>query len=260
MHRVTSILAAALAVSGAAHAGFTVDLGLVKQVSPRPSIEYAGQYGAAVTSFADATGARTVTRFDLGKIAEMLGGGLALTEVRVRDSGLNSYGNYSPGADVDLLRVVGLPSDGSVEMRYSGAVAQHLGESSATLLARVADLDAISGDQHFNSQHFISLGSGGVASMLFSGFLISDGSSGGGSGGGDGSGSSLGGPGSYTGGGTPPTYGGLLLGSGLALEIGEAGLGEGYGVSLVFEQVAVPAPGAVALLLTAGFVARRRRR
>ena len=56
-----------------------------------------------------------------------------------------------------------------------------------------------------------------------------------------------------------PIYGGLLIAAGMQLEISEAGLGEGYGVALVFEPAAVPAPGAIALLAVAGIIARRRR-
>lgn len=257
MNRATPIVAAALAVAGSAQAQVSVDLGTVRQMLPRPSIQYLGGYQGAITSFMDASGTRTVTRFDVGMIAGMLGGDLALTEVRVRDSGGNAYGSYSPGADVDLMRIVSLPGDGSVDLSYVGNVAQHLGESSATLLTRVGSLDAASGDQHFNSHRFLSLGQGGVATMRFRDFLIAAG----GSGDGTGSGSGSSGPGSFGGGGgSSPIYGGLLARSGLALEIGEAGTGEGYGVTLVFDQVAVPAPGALALLLAGGAVATRRRR
>jgi len=257
MHRITLIAAGVLACTGVAQAQVTVDLGTVRQVLPRPSIQYSGGYQSAITSFVDASGARTVTRFDLGMIAGLLGGDLALTEVRVRDSGGNSYGSYSPGADIDLMRIVALPTDGSVDVSYVGGVAQHLGESSATLLARVASLDAVSGDQHFIAQRFISLGQGGVATMRFRDFLIAGGDDG--TGGGSGSGSS--GPGSFGGGGgSTPIYGGLLARSGLLLEVGEAGTGEGYGVTLVFDQVTVPAPGPLALLVAGGMIGRRGRR
>jgi MYXO-CTERM domain-containing protein len=62
-----------------------------------------------------------------------------------------------------------------------------------------------------------------------------------------------------SGGGTAPTYGGLLISQGIALEVSEAGLGEKWGVELVFEQAAVPSPGAIALIALAGLVGRRRR-
>ena len=120
--------------------------------------------------------------------------------------------------------------------------------------------DAVSGDQHFNSQHFISLGLNGLASMRFSDFVWGADGSGDGSGG---SGTGGSGPGGWNGGGgsTGETrLGGLIIQSGMRLEIGEAGTGETYGVDLVFEQVAVPAPGAVALLGLAGVFGRRGRR
>lgn len=256
MHRFTLVAAGALAFAGIAEAQVTVDLGTVRQMLPRPTIQYSGGYQPAITSFADPSGTRTVTRFDLGMIAGLLGGDLALTEVRVRDSGGNTYGSYSPGADIDLIRIVALPTDGSVDVSYVGGVAQHLGESSATLLSRVASLDALSGDQHFSAQRFISLGQGGVATMRFRDYLIAGGDAG--TGGDGGSGPS--GPGSFEGGGSTPVYGGLLARSGLLLEIGEAGTGEGYGVTLVFDQVMVPAPGPLALLLAGGMIGRRGRR
>jgi hypothetical protein len=51
-----------------------------------------------------------------------------------------------------------------------------------------------------------------------------------------------------------------VIGAGMRLEIGEAGLGESYAAELVFTQIPVPAPGAIALLSCAGLAARRRRR
>ncbi len=268
MHRPTTTVTAivsALAFAGAASAELVVDLGTIRQIAPRPMLEYSGDYASHLTSFTDASGVRTVARFDLHGIVEALGGDLALVEVRVRDAGGNSYGNWSPGADIDLFRVVGYAGDGSVTAGYEGSVEEHRGESSDVLKARVAECDAVSGDQHFNSQKFISLGQGGSAWLRFADFLHSSGTSSGGSSGGDGWGGGSGGdgPGSWTGGNdgesNPPVYGGLLIGAGTFLEVGEAGLGEIYGLELVFEQSVVPAPGALALLLTAGLVARRRR-
>ena len=263
MHRATAIaaIAAGLAVAAAANAEITINAGTVMQTLPRPSIVYTGNYGAFVTSGTDASGVRTITSFDLAGIAGTLGGNLALVEVRVRDAGTNSYGSYSPGADIDLVRIGGADlSGGTVTVGYQGSVAQHVGEAASTLKSRISVCDAVSGDQHFNSQHFISLGLNGLASMRFSDFVWGTDGSGDGSGG---SGSGGSGPGGWNGGGgsTGETrVGGLIIQSGMRLEIGEAGTGETYGVDLVFEQVAVPAPGAVALLGLAGVFGRRGRR
>lgn len=253
MHRTRTIasVVSLLAVSAAASADIVVDLGLIRQTSPRPMIEYSGAYSPCVTSRVDASGARTIVSFELDEIVQMLGGSLALTEIRVRDGGGNSYGNWSPGADIDLLRVVGASAQGTIDYRYLGAVSQHSAETSLVLQSRVEGLDAVTGDQHYNSTHFVSLGQGGVLAMGFSGFLHSGSTTGG-----DGGGS---GPGGYNGGGQTPVYGGLLIGSGMTLEVGEAGLGEIYGLELVFSPAAVPAPGAIALLALAGVTARRRR-
>lgn len=254
MHRTSTIvvgIVSSVFVATAASADITVDLGVIRQLSPRPTLDYSGAYAACLASRVDASGARTIVSFDLAEIVDMLGGNLALSEVRVRDAGGNSYGSWSPGADIDLCRIVGGSLAGQIDYRYTGGVAQHAGESSLVLGSRVAELDAVTGDQHYNSTHFVSLGQGGVVSMAFSGFLHSGGSS-------DGSGSS-GGPGGYSGGGQSPVYGGLLVADGMKLEVGEAGLGEVYGVELVFTPATVPAPGAIALLALAGVVARRRR-
>jgi len=251
--RVGSILTAACAAT--ASADLVVNLGTVQQVAPRPAIVYTGAYGSFVSSAVDASGTRTVTSFDLHGIAQQLGGNLALVEVRVRDTGTNTYGSWSPGADIDLCRITGANlSAGRVATTYTGAVAQHLGETADVLATRIASCDAISGDQHFNSQHFVSLGQGGSLSMILSDFAVQTGGSGSSGGGGSG-------PGSWQGGGGGTTVlTGLVIGAGMRLEIGEAGLGETYGVDLVFEQVTVPAPGAGALLGLAGIFARRGRR
>ncbi|RLS96823.1 MAG: hypothetical protein DWI10_01735 [Planctomycetota bacterium] len=262
MHHTTTITSvfAALAITGIASAEMIVNLGTVRQIAPRPTIEYSGNFGYAVSSYLDTSATRTVTSFDLNSIVLQIGGDLALTEIRVYDAGGNSYGTWSPGADIDMFRVTGAALEGNVVAGYSGVVTQHLGESAAILAARIAGLDSVSGDQHYNSEHFTSLGAGGRAWMHFDGFMHSDGSGSSGSSG-PGSGSGGSGPGGFGGGGgsTTPIYGGLLIAAGMKLEIGEAGLGEKYGVELVFEPATVPAPGAIALLALAGFVARRRR-
>lgn len=250
-------LAVAAACASTASADLVVNLGTVQQVSPRPSIVYSGGYGAFVSTAVDASGTRTVTSFDLHGIVQQLGGNLALVEIRVRDTGTNSYGSWSPGADIDLFRVSGANlSAGRVATSYTGAVTQHLGENADILASRIAACDAVSGDQHYNSQHFISLGNAGVASMLFSDFAVQTGGSGD-SGGGSGSG-----PGSWNGGGGgggSTVLTGLVIGAGMKLDISEAGLGEIYGAELVFTQVPVPAPGAIAVLAFAGLGSRRRR-
>ncbi len=263
MHTKITIasIAAGLAISGAANAAFTVDLGTVRQTSPRPTIVYTGAFASSVSSYVDVTGTRTITSFDLNSIAQQFGGGLALVEIRVRDTGTNTYGNWSPGADIDLVRVVGSTATGTVTMGYQGVVTQHLAETQDTLKVRTVDCDAASGDQHYNSQHFISLGLNGVAWMHFADFpqgnFTGTGSGSGGGSGMGGAGSTTGGAGSGSGGST--TFGGMLVTAGMRLELSEAGLGESYGADLVFEPVAVPAPGAMAVLAGAGLLRRRRR-
>lgn len=257
MNHATTVMgiATTLAFTGVASADLVVNLGTVMQTSPRPAIVYTGAFGAHVTTRTDALGPRTITMFDLNGIANQLGGGLALVEVRVRDTGTNTYGTWSPGADIDLMRIVGADLlAGSVTSGYTGAVTQHMGESQTILQSRVSTCDAISGDQHFNSQHFISLGQNGISWTHFAGFVHGAGGSGG-----DGSGGQSGAGGWDGSGSSEPIYGGLLLTAGMKLEISEAGLGESYGVELVFAPAGVPAPGAISLLAAVGLFGRRRR-
>ena len=92
MHRNTTIVSivAALSLAGLASASITVNVGTVRQLSPRPTIQYTGGFASAVTSRVDAAGIRTVTRFNLHDIVQQLGGNLALVNVRVYDAGGNS--------------------------------------------------------------------------------------------------------------------------------------------------------------------------
>jgi hypothetical protein len=124
MHRHTAIASvlASLAVASASSAAIVVNVGTIRQVSPRPLIEYTGSHASAVSSRLDPEGTRTVTRFDLHDIVSSLGGGLALIEARVYDAGGNSYGNWSPGADIDMMRIAGVIPAGDIAFRYAGAV------------------------------------------------------------------------------------------------------------------------------------------
>jgi hypothetical protein len=268
MNRTTALagLVAGLAFAASASAEIVVNLGTVAQVAPRPTIVYTGNWGSAVSSYVDSAGLRTITAFDIHAISQALGGNLALVEVRVRDTGSNSYGTWSPGADIDLFRVVGANlSVGTVGYGYQGNVTQHQGETQDVLKTRVDNCDAVSGDQHFNSQHFVSLGQGGMGWIHFADFVQGSGGVAGGDGPGGWGGGQTGGGGGESGGesggsgGGGSYVGGIIVQAGLKLEIGEAGFGESYGAELVFEQVTVPAPGGIAILAGAGLLRRRRR-
>ena len=88
MHHTTTITSvfAALAITGIASAEMIVNLGTVRQIAPRPTIEYSGNFGYAVSSYLDTSATRTVTSFDLNSIVLQIGGDLALTEIRVYDA------------------------------------------------------------------------------------------------------------------------------------------------------------------------------
>ncbi|MBL9147966.1 MAG: hypothetical protein JNM94_04660 [Phycisphaerae bacterium] len=249
-------VAVALSLCGTALAD-TINVGWVKQVSPKPAITYVGDYGSFISSsLVQNPVSRTVVTLDIYALAQSVGI-THLERIDVLDGGGNSYLG-SPGADIDFFTLEGLSNASTITHSYTGTNAVHLGESSATLGSRVAGLDAITGDQDFNSLHFVSLGLNGFLSMSFS-TLIEPGSSGG-----SGSGGSGGmGPGEYSGGGgggTDPIFSNLIqISPGLKLHLSEAGSSEGYAIRLI-GTTAVPAPAVAPVFAALLGLGRRRRR
>jgi hypothetical protein len=245
-------VAVALSLCGTALAD-TINVGWVKQVSPKPAITYVGDYGSFISSsLVQNPVSRTVVTLDIYALAQSVGI-THLERIDVLDGGGNSYLG-SPGADIDFFTLEGFSNESSITHAYTGTNAVHLTESSAILGSRVAGLDSITGDQDFNSLHFVSLGQNGYLSMSFS-TLIDPGSSGG-SGGSGGMG-----PGEYSGGGeTGPIFSNLLqIAPGLKLHLSEAGSSEGYAIRLI-GTTAVPAPAVAPVLAGLLALGRRRRR
>ncbi|MDZ4828802.1 MAG: hypothetical protein SGJ09_01215 [Phycisphaerae bacterium] len=233
-----------------------VEVGTVQQIAPRPLIAYTGAYASYVTSSLVANPIqRTLVTIDLYGI--MQAAGLTwLERIDVLDGGGNQYGG-SPGADVDYWRLNGAASDVTTSFSYTGANAVHVGESSTSLALRTSLMDAVSGDQDFNSFHFVSLGANG---MLSATFTVPAAPGGGGSGGGGGGGGAA--PGETQGGGGLPGGGSLNLLQampGLTLDLSEAGIGEKYKIRLT-GYAAVPAPAVAAVLAFAPALGLRRRR
>jgi hypothetical protein len=242
-------LASPLALAGLAHAE-TIDVGTFVQLAPRPTIGYSGAWGSAVSSELVVNPVqRTLVTVDLWSI--MQSAGLThLESIEILDGGGNQYVG-SPGADIDYVLIEGL-GGAATSFGYTGGNGAHLLESSEILASRVAAMDAVSGDQDWNIQHFVSLGVGGSLRATFSTQLPP----GGGSGGSGGFG-----PGEMQGGGGTgqPSYSNLVLAtSALRLRISEAGLGENYIIRITGSTV--PAPGALAALCAVALAGRRRRR
>lgn len=248
---------AALAVGGTLLAD-TIELGTLQQIAPRPAYVYNGSYGAFISSsLVQNPQQRTLVAIDLYGLMQAAGLNW-LESISIFDPGGNQYGG-SPGADVDYFHLSGLPSAATMSWSYQGPNGTHLGESSQQLAARIASMDAVTGDQDYSVPHFVSLGLGGQLTMTFSTpFGGSPGGSGSGSGSGLGGGS---GPGSIFGGGSPGETGSsplIQVVPGMILWVSEAGFGESYGLRLT--GLTIPAPGPLALLgLALGCIGGRRR-
>lgn len=231
----------------------TIDVGLIQQIAPRPVIAYEGSYGAYVSSSMVVNPIeRTLVSIDLHGLMQAAGINW-LESVTILDGGGNQYLG-SPGADIDYFQLIGVSPGTTMTMAYTGTNALHLAESSQVLLGRTGSMDAMTGDQDFNAQHFVSLGPGGALTMTFAspaGGSGPDGSGGGGSG--------PSGPGQWTGGGGgEDPSGGIfhLIQSlpGLALHLNEAGSGERYMIRIT--GYAIPAPAVAALLALGGLFGR----
>ncbi len=248
-----------VALTGAANAG-VVNLGRVQHLPARPTISYTGSYGTCFNSSVDASGMRTIIEVDIFAAMQSAAPGMVLKSITIQDTGTNTYGASSPGADMDLFAVQGAHSSAQMAFSYSGPVAQHMNESSATLAQRLAAADAIAGDSNTGMSHFVSLGLLGAMRVDFSSMIIIPPSGSGGEGS-SGPGSSNGGEGSGGGGGgegSSQLIQGLLVTEGMRLVLSEAGAGERFDIT--FEFAAVPAPGALALLGLSGLVGCTRRR
>lgn len=217
-----------------------IDLGTFWNTPPAGTVGYSGDYGSFISSSPYLFDyLHTVVSVDVSSLLQSVGAN-ALVSVTVTDTGSNSSGPLSPGADLDLFAFTGLPADAQSAIAYTGPNAVHAAESMATLADRVAAVDAFSGAQDAWNLTHVSLGTGGSLKTTFS------------------SPSAPGGPLNAL------FYGGGSGGSGLVnpvkLLLSEAGYSESYRVTLEVDTVAIPAPAAGALLALAGLAGRGRRR
>lgn len=230
---IIAVVTCALATCSCAIADVTVDVGRFSNLNPVPAYSYVGDWSEHVT--ANEVDGRTVLDIDVTGIM-FDSGEQYLRSISIRDFGNNSYGQLSPGADIDYVDFIGLADNIETYATYSGPTVDHLEETSDELKARIQSLDAFSGANHRDHDVYVSLGRYGVLDIDFIG------------GGQDGSGG---------GGGIDPTGQGGVAGS-FILRIAEAGAHERFTIHL--ETSDVPAPAVVPVLggLLAGW--RRRRR
>lgn len=222
----------ACALGGAAMADLTIDVGRLSNTNPAPEYSYVGDWAQYISS-SEVEG-YTVLEIDItGIMAE--GGERYLRSVSIHDFGNNSYGELSPGADIDLLEFAGLDSSVDVIASYEGPTPDHLEETSQALLGRLAELDAFTGANQRDDDVYVSLGRLGQLELMFSG-----------GGGGDGGGGVI-----------DPFGNDGLAGNGLLLRISEAGSHERFTVHLNTTDVPAPAAAPILAALLAG--CRRRR-
>ncbi|MHC5003100.1 MAG: hypothetical protein ACYTJ0_08245 [Planctomycetota bacterium] len=218
-------IVAALTATAVARADYTVvEAGTVLNTEPG-SIQYQGDFGAYVSSFA--VGEATQIELDVsGILAEF--SGFALAGVRLVDTGENQYGVNSAGADIDLFSFSGVPDGIDWTFSYLGPTGAHQNESSEDLATRVATIDAQSGVHEWTGMFHVSLGQTGMLTAMLSAPT----------------------------GGTDVTQP-PLAGNGLRLHLAEAGSGESFRIQLL---MSVPTPGALPLVGLAAIVGPSRRR
>ena len=219
------------ALGSTAVAELTIDVGRLSNINPRPEYSYVGDWAEYISS--SEVDGYTVIDIDITGIMAM-GGEQYLRSVSIRDFGNNSYGELSPGADIDFIDFVGLDSSVDVIASYDGPTSDHMDESSEALLNRIAMLDAFTGANQRDDDVYVSLGRLGALDLMFSGGDGSDGE----------------------GGVIDPSGNDGVAGGGFFLRISEAGSYERFTVHL--DTTDVPAPAAAPIL--AGILAGWRRR
>ena len=132
------------------------------------SIGYEGKFGDYVSSAKVAGPSQhTLISVDLGGLLTSLGID-AFLGVQITDTGLNTYGALSPGADVDLFGFDGLSPDIELLYIYDGPNPVHQNETTEQLALRVGTIDTFSGAQDAWHHTHVSLGQEGSLTVLLS--------------------------------------------------------------------------------------------
>ena len=126
---------------------------------------FAPWVSSSLSGFGPGSTTHTVTGIDVGGILSSLGYG-TLSGITVTDTGANTYGLLSPGADIDLLTLTGVDPDAAITYDYHGPNLLHRIEPSWSLKWRVADLDSFSGAQVWDWT-YVSLGRQGALTATF---------------------------------------------------------------------------------------------
>lgn len=223
--KTRSILGAIVAFSagGLAHAGdLTLNLGTFENAGSG-NIHYTGDYAALVSSGQEG-GTGEFTRIILDLDALLLSNAVyGIAWVSIIDTGDNYY-NSAPGADIDLFAFANLTPGVTATYSYFGPTPDHQNETHAQLLQRAHALDW-PGNGGLSGMTWVSLGDQGRLTLTLSDLV---------------------------------THGTGADGLPIELHFGEAGSPERFMIEIGL--VAVPAPGALALLGLAGLTARQRRR
>lgn len=155
---LTAVFLTTHATAGDEHV--SVDLGWFMNVGGG-QIYYDGGFAPWISSgFEPGSTTHTVMGIDVGGILSSLGYG-ALAGITITDTGANTYGSLSPGADIDLLRLTGVDPDAVMTYAYDGPTAIHNGEPAWALGWRTANLDSFSGAQEWDWT-YVSLGRHGM--------------------------------------------------------------------------------------------------
>ena len=168
-----------------AMADLQIDLGCFANMNPVPNCSYEGSYQEYVTSWEvdgyTSSSGYTMIDLDLSGILATLSNE-RIASITIMDFGSNTYGPYSPGADIDYVGFLGLSDDVEVGLTYSGPTLDHVDESEQDLLQRIDSLDAFYGVNQTDDDVYVSLGNMGALTFAFSG---APGGDGGGTGAGD---------------------------------------------------------------------------
>ena len=123
-----------------AMADLQIDLGCFANMNPVPNCSYEGSYQEYVTSWEvdgyTSSSGYTMIDLDLSGILATLSNE-RIASITIMDFGSNTYGPYSPGADIDYVGFLGLSDDVEVGLTYSGPTLDHVDESEQDLLQRI---------------------------------------------------------------------------------------------------------------------------
>ncbi len=141
----------------------SVDLGWFMNIG-NGQIYYDGAFAPWISSgFEPGSTDHTVMGIDVEGILSSLGYE-ALAGITITDTGANTYGTLSPGADIDLLRLTGVDPDAVMTYAYEGPNEIHNDEPAWALPWRTAYLDSFNGSQEWDWT-YVSLGRHGTMTV-----------------------------------------------------------------------------------------------